>query len=248
MIKLAVPDNPVFNMLYEDSINYDKEIQIFSVEETKCPEMLRNSLVDAALLSPLGYSNSMERVDYRIIPSRMLAVEGYSGFASIFFKKGLKTIRNYICPKPEDFLMIIGKILLAERYNLIPSEIIKSGDLVDLLCKAEAVIDWLPSSGVDSALDICEEWEDTFQMPLPLAFWVTRAEEAPDTLISLLNNISKTDLPDSVDIFDYKGVREGKFIQIWNDGIKIALEEVFHVLYYHQYIQDIPEIKIFGNN
>ena len=255
-IKLAIPKNKVFDRLIKNVENsgLENELIVYRVEETQCFELLNNHRVDIAFLSPLAYGFGVGKSDFQIIPGPALISNGYTKLASIFFKKGSESIKKVASTNPDDFLTVIGSIILAEKFdihiNLEKSDLSKEEILKDF----DAAI--LPEASLinDNALDIGEEWFDTFELPLPLGFWVCRANEFDDKIIDLIHRIAIDDIKRESHIREDENIkdkyypRNGKLVWYWTEDIKEALEQVLHFLYFHQFIDEIPEVKIFGSN
>ncbi|MDQ1266728.1 MAG: hypothetical protein QG635_1880, partial [Bacteroidota bacterium] len=190
-IKLAFPDNPVFARLIKrkEEICREYDVEIYPVNEVQTSILMLQNRVDAAFLTPLGFGMGVTKIDYRIIPGMAFAAQGFTKLASVFFKKNLFTVEKCVSPHPDDFLTLIGKLLLAERYGIIVDLQKSSGSIEDMLVNADCVISrYLP--GMEPAFDIGEEWSLTNDFPLPLGFWCVRAEEYPPKIIELINSLA----------------------------------------------------------
>ncbi|MBM2816881.1 MAG: hypothetical protein HW421_3643 [Ignavibacteria bacterium] len=252
-INIGVPDNPVYSALHDRAKDYCAEhnINLIKLPESKIAEYMLNSRLDAALLSPYGYGMAVGKADYRIIPTYCLALQDFTSEASIYFNAGLKNILSCVSPEPDDFIIVIGKILLAERYGIVLNIGKVQGSPEELLKVADAAICWTGSAHEDNALDISEEWFATYETPLPLAFWVVRADEEPENIEEIINSLCEENLPDSIDVFD-SGIlhrnqfdRSGKIIYRYDGLVHEALEGTLELLYYQQLLPEIPEVKIF---
>lgn len=253
-INIAVPDNQVFSPLIfnKEKICKEFDINLLIVNETKAADLMLKNLVDAALLSPYGYGLGVTQADYRIIPGPCLASYGFTSMASLFFRQGLKTIEKVVSPAPEDFIMRIGRLLLAETYNLLLDVEKRQGNSSELLNHADAALVWEESSHSLTALDISEEWSISYDFPLPLAFWVCRSEEYPEKISEIIHALADNELIDEEDIIDEDSPgnmhekRAGKLFWRWNDEIETATEQALQFLYFHQLVPEIPEVKVLG--
>ena len=108
-IKIGIPENPIYRQLFFNAESVSKEfgITLISAPEREIGKLFEQNKLDVAFLTPLDYGRGTKISDYRIIPSNVMAVNGYSRFASTFFKQGLQTITNCGSPTPDDFLMAI---------------------------------------------------------------------------------------------------------------------------------------------
>lgn len=254
-VNIAVPNNPIFNRLYNnhEPVAEKYGARILPVDEKQCAELFHTSRVDAALISPIGYGRGVLNADYRIIPGPMLAAYGYSGFATLFFNTGITHIKSCASETPDDFLMQAGRIALSERYNIDVDIISKKGEPEKLLKSVDTALAWRQGSPDGSALDICEMWADSFNLPLPLAFWACKAEEHPKDIDKIITELTDLSLPVTEDVREnYKDendfTREGKLFWKWDDDMEYALDQTIHMLYYRQYIPEIGAVKLFGRD
>lgn len=251
-IRIAVPNNKIYRKLYSniDELKKEFDISLKIVSEQQCSELFKANLADIALLTPLGYGAGLGKADYRIIPGVCLSYEGYNGFASICFKEGLSHIKSIASPAADDFLMLTGKILMSERYNVLLPLIKKNATVKELLKEYDSVIYWEDNEKIQLKLDVCEMWQDSFETPLPVAFWVALAEEYPDDAVEIVNRLmDKTVKPvEEITEFDYPDeqyeARFGNIYHQWNEKIMESMEHILQMLYYYQMFKDIPAIKI----
>ena len=89
-------------------------------------------------------------------------------------------------------------------------------------------------------------------MPLPLAFWVCRAEEHPENIEQIINEIMSIDgkIEEHIheEIINKKDYyeREGSILRKWNDEIEKSLEQCMQFLFFHQIFPAIPAVKVLG--
>ncbi len=251
MIKqsIVVPNTPLYSRLLINVKQIAAELGYNLVEtnETNAYELSRKNRASLSLMTPLGYGKGLMDADYRIIPGPALISTGYTRLASFFFREGLKDVNSIGSPSPNDFLMIIGKILLLEKYGIRPKIKEVKGTYKDILKECELAISWEPGSANDLAMDISEEWFISYEKPLPVAFWVVRNEEEPSDVMDFVNAIASPNLePDNISDNTGEFPRTGIIEWQWKDDFENALEYVLHMLFYHQYFEDIPAVKIFG--
>mgnify|MGYP000923025449 CR=1 FL=1 len=253
-IKIAVPDNPVYSeLVFNMETEVQEEIKLYRVPESKCSELLLDNKVDAAFISPLDYGKSVEKGDFRIIPGPAIAYGGFSGKASIYFRPGTNSLNSCSSPDPDDYMIILGKLLLMERYDIGLKINKAKGSREDLLQQSDTVILWEESEPRADSLDISELWGDSFEIPLILGLWVCPAEDfhqdVADTIKRLRNNSLKTEeyLTEKY-VTDEIIPREGFILRQWNDELENALEKTIDLLYYYQLLSEIGEIKILGRD
>ncbi len=256
MIKLAFPKNPFYSKLICDCEDFCRanNIRLYRVSEEDCTNFLLRNLVDCSFLSPLGYGKGVKVTDFRIIPGPMVFVENFSGIASIFFKEGLDTVNSLYSSTSEDFLMLLGRLILSEKFGIL-LDFQKSSDGVETtINRSDAVIEWGNSSNSTISIDVTEEWFDLTDKGLPLGFWVCRADTYPPNIADVINSIRNKNLSEYEDIIeqtdstriDYQ--RKGKIYWQWKPEFEEALESTLLFLYYHQLLPEIPAVKILGRD
>lgn len=253
-IKIAIPDNPIFRELFfnADAVCKEFGISLIRASEREVASLFETNRVDVAFLTPMDYGRGTRISDYRIVPANVYAVNGYSRIASTFFKPGLKTIASCGTPTPDDFIMSIGKILLAERYNIIVDLTKTKADKKDeILAEFDSAMLWKKNFADDTALDITEDWFDTYAIPLVMGAWVTRHEEEPKDLVRTLRlfesdamhgNKKVTDKPNE----DYDP-REGEVLYSWDEEIEKAYDALLEILFYHQLTNEMATVKMMGD-
>ena len=253
-IKIGIPENPIYRQLFFNAESVSKEfgITLISAPEREIGKLFEQNKLDVAFLTPLDYGRGTKISDYRIIPSNVMAVNGYSRFASTFFKQGLQTITNCGSPTPDDFLMAIGKILLAERYSIIVD--LKKCDSEkkdDILNEYDSAILWKKNFVDDTALDITEDWLDTYSIPLVLGAWVVRHQEEPEGLDRILKLFESDSLHSKSKVVDKPNEeydpREGEILYTWNEEIEKSYDALLEILFYHQYTNEIATVKMMGD-
>lgn len=254
-IKIAVPDNKIYEFLYK---NYEKakeqyDIELYKVDEERAGNLFRNNRVDLALLSPLTYAEGVENHDFRIVPGPCMVLENFTDLASIYFKPGIRNIKQCLTKNPKDYLMIMGKILLSERYGIEAEPQLSKKDKKDILAEADTAILYEKSKEDEISIDISEAFFDTFEMPLINAIWVCRNDEFEHDMHELIHTLADDDLSDvSISEIhdgdkDYSG-REGEIHKHWHDDFEEVLAHTIEILFYRQYVPEISDVKILGRD
>ena len=252
-IKIAIPDNVIYRQLFSNAESVCKEfgITLIKAPEREVARLFETNSVDVAFLTPMDYGRGTRIADYRVIPVNVFAIDGYSRIASTFFKPGQITIKTCGSPTPDDFIMSIGKILLAERYSIIVDLQKTATDKKDEILEAhDSAMLWKKNFFDDTALDITEDWQDTYTIPLVLGAWVVRHEEEPEGIERILKLFEADSLDDSkpvIDkIFDASEPRMGKLIHKWNEEIEKSFDALLEILFYHQFTNEIASVKLMG--
>lgn len=253
-IKIGIPDNPIYRQLFFNAESVCKEfgITLVSAPEREIGKLFESNKLDVAFLTPMDYGRGTKISDYRIVPSNVMAVSGYSRFASTFFKPGLKTLTTCGSPTPDDYLIVIGKILLAERYSIFvelsKSESAKKDEILE---KFDSAILWKKNFVDDTALDITEDWFDTYAMPLVMGAWVVRHLEEPEGIDRILRLFESDSIHNSVKVTDKPNEeydpREGEITYTWSEEIEKSYDALLEILFYHQLTDEMASVKIMGD-
>ena len=253
-INIAVPTGKMYDTLLKNSKEAAEKynLNIIRADELQCSKLMQNNRVNLALLTPAGYAAGLGRADYRVMPYTCLAAVNYTGLASIFFKQGLRTVKTMVSPDSEQYLIKMGKLILAERFEMFVELSNKKGSVEELLRESDSVAVMEKSTGNDQALDISEEWFNAHEMPLPLAVWVCRNEEAPENIEEIIYALAGANLPAETDVSEkHSGIdqvepRDGKLMFKWSEEVKSSLDQVLQFMFYHQLFDEVPGVKIYG--
>lgn len=253
-IKIGIPDNSICRQLFFNAETVCKEfgITLISAPEREIGLLFDQNKLDVAFLTPMDYGRGTKVGDYRIIPANVLAVDGYSRFASTFFKPGLQTIKTCGSPTPDDFLMCVGKILLAERYSIIIDlQKSKSDKKDEILEKHDSAMLWKKNFVDDTALDITEDWQDTYSMPLVIGAWVVRHQEEPEGLERILKLFESDSIHSKSKVVDKPNEdydpRVGEILYTWTEEIEKSYDALLEILFYHQFTNEIATVKMMGD-
>jgi hypothetical protein len=253
-IKIGVPNLEIYNSLIseQNSVSQKYGVQIFRDQESRLLDLFLQNRLDAILASPLSYGKGVGVSDFRIIPTRCIALENYTGAASLFFNSNAKTLSKLAVNDENDFLTIASRIILAERYDSFPEIIKAKGDINEMLANADLAALWTRNSGLDSALDLSEQWFDTYEFPLPVGIWICKAEEYPEAIEKITEELAGEDLPNELPVQDHIHLaeetcdREGNVHFRWTDDIENSFAETLQLLYVLQLFSEMPAVKVLG--
>ncbi len=249
--KIAITDFPAFNVLHEN-ISDAKEtfdFDYFKVSEMAAADMLLSGKSNLALLTPTAFATISKKGNWRILNSTILVSKGYSEQLSISFKQSLKSIESIFAEESIQHIENIIKILFAERFDIDVEFLHKASDRQ----KADGVLCSKSGEHSELSIDISEDWYDTFEFALPLAFWVVPAELEDYSVVNLTHKLKDELTPDVEPISELSDnskyeARSGEIFWGWNDEVEQAIDETVDLLYYHHCISDIIDIKIFGRD
>jgi len=251
-IKIGIPNREIYNPLIErfEQIKAEYNLNLFRDSDERIAELFSQKKLDVALLNPIGYANGIGIADYRIIQQTCIAYENYTGELSIFFNRSANQFKSLAAVDEHDYLTVVARIILAERYDSFPEiKEVKSG-LDAMLESCDTAVVWQGSTGNDYALDISENWFDTYEFPLPIGFWVCRADDYPQNINEIIAKLVNPELPDEFPIMEHFHVaeseyeREGVVHYRWSEDIETSLNETMQLLFVLQVLDAIPEIKL----
>lgn len=224
----------------------DRE-ELIITDETGVASKLADGSADIALMDPISYLRAFKKTDLRILPATVVAAAGYTELINLSFKQNLKTFSKLSTSFVSEYLIRISMITLSERYSMECEINTTTNDDTD------AVLTMYGEPIGDNSLDITEDWFDSFEFPLPIAFWAVRADFDATDAIDLVKSIADDDLipiepiNELTDSTTYSA-RGGEIFWQWDDRLESALDEVFEMLYYYGYSSEIYEAKIFGRD
>ncbi len=226
--------------------------ELKSVDEKAMLKAVTNNHADLALVSPLVYGMCMNKADLRIIPEQCLSFVGFNGNSSILFRQGESNLSKVGASNVDDYLTVIAKILFSERYDIEPQFLEYSGSATEIPKELSAILRIGDFPDI-SSLDLSEDWFDSFEIPLPIAFWVGRNEEIIPEFYDFIKSAATDDLPleypvhEKIDENTDQYVRSGSVITKWNEEVRSALDQTLQMFYLRTYFKDIPAVKLVGD-
>lgn len=255
-IRIGIPNldiyEPIIARFNEFKEKYD--LQLFRDEDSRIADLFAMKKLDLVFLTPIGYGKGLGIADYRIIPHTCLAFENYTASISLFFNQNANRFKTLAAKSENDYITIAARIILAERYDTFPEVIEVKDGLENMLKTCDTAAVWHGSAGNDLALDISEQWFDTYEFPLPIGFWVCRAEDYPENIIEIVSSIAELDLNAEQAITEIHTLpdsdfyREGIIHYRWSDDIEQALFDTIQILFVLQIFNDVPAIKLLGRD
>ncbi|MFY8000759.1 MAG: hypothetical protein ACOVSW_19355 [Candidatus Kapaibacteriota bacterium] len=252
-IVIAVPTHPLFEPLITHAESVCKSIgaRLLHGTEQECRAWLGRHIADVALVSPLGYAQVALKTDLRIVPVSTLTLDALTYTGSIYLHQHQADMQLSRCVSPvaEDFLMMMGRAVFAEKFDVELTFTQEQGSVADLLTHYDVVLDYGFDQTQSVVLDISDEWSDYFGEILPIAVWACRPEEVPETLAESLAAFRNTEVPPTIDIAEQEHLganahRIGMISTDWNEETEEALAHLMELLYYWQYTPSVAAIKI----
>lgn len=253
---IAIPDNPIYNPLTINAAPVLAKLgwQLIRTTEKQCASLLQDNRVNVALLTPLGYAMGVGIADYRIIPSPLIVLNNYTGIAGIVVKTEVESLSMMHSANPDDFLVKMGEILIAERFD-IPTKILHAeGSNAEIAARHGVAVGWTDATEA-TTFDVSEEWMDLVELPLPICSWVHRNEYPGTDFATLVKSFANglvitSDLP-VTEVLPAESGRESRLGSIsweWTDEVEESYFGILQMLFFHQIIAEIPAIKLDGRD
>lgn len=246
-MRIAVPNLELARPLLAnlDSVCAEAGIEVRTATLEQCGELLFANMVDAALVSPLGYGMGVGRVDYRIVGGPCLALRDYTNIYGASFSEGSLDLASYTSSEPLAYMTLMMRLAMSEKFDVDLA-------LADDPSKADCSIG--PTvAGMQQALDLGEEWFDIAESPLPLALWVIRVDAEIENFENIVNRahtagLTERPVSEVVPLHADHSPREGAILYRWSESIEEGLLATLNTLYFHQHLRDIPAIKLLGRD
>ena len=266
-MRLAIPNDslytPITRRAEELAAASQGAIVLRRGTEEECEQWLANNLVDAALVSIAAYGRACVVQDYRIVPSTLCVLMGWTNAGSILFAENIDVPQRAAASNPAQFLTQAAAIVLDEQYD-ISLNIEKVSEISEKTTSTyECVIATHSEIANPRGMDISEEWDMAFSYPLPLVLWVCRNEYVLDAGSETLQRMEEVLRTTRLCADENLEAREARYEQqstgdadlrdgiiqwIWSDDILEALQQTLQLLFYRQLLSDIPEIKVLGRD
>lgn len=228
-----------------ESVCAEQGITVRHASLEQCGELLFANMVDAALVSPLGYGMGVGRVDYRIAAGPCLALQDYSNVFGASFSEGASELSTFSSDEPDSFMALMMRLAMSEKFD-VELRPVASGSAADCVIGPSR-------AGHAHALDLGEEWFDMAEAPLPLALWVVRVDSEIAHFDELVNRACQTGLVERpvsevTPLHSEHAPREGSILYRWTESIEEGLLATLNTLYFHQRLTEIPAIKLYGRD
>ena len=231
--------------------------------EEECEQWLANNLADAALVSLPAYGRGSAVQDYRIVPSTLCVLMGWTNAASILFAENAEVLEKAATSNPARFLAQAAQIILDEQYD-IDVRLEKVSPISEhTTATHECVIAMHDEVPNPRGMDISEEWDMAFSSPLPLMLWVCRNEYVLDAggeageRMEQLKRVTRRCADENLEArearYEQQGIgdadlRDGIIQWMWSEDILESMQQTLQLLFYRQILGDIPELKVLGRD
>ena len=217
---------------------------------------------DIAIGPADGYARHLGLVDYGLIPDFGVTLHGMSGLLRLAFRPGNSDLSRIAVRSSDDFESVAAGIVLIEKHEIEPEflEVGVDADLESILEKADGVV----LGGADAiastlsslgGLDLGDEWEDLTESPLPwLLAWgnstnvgdsevATFLKARDRMLLSLPDTAASSNTPELYEALHRAHLGGAASFALPRDEAAEVLNPLYHYLFYHGLISDLPTIK-----
>lgn len=246
-MRIAVPNLELASPLLANlaSVCAESGIELRTATLEECGELLFANMVDAALVSPLGYGMGVGRVDYRIVGGPCVALQDYTNVYGASFSEGSIDLASYTSGEPHAFMTLMMRMAMSEKFDV---DLAFADDPSTADCTIGAAM-----PGMQQALDLGEEWFDIAESPLPLTLWVIRVDAECENFQEIVNRACQSGLTERpisevVPLHADHSPREGAILYRWSESIEEGLLATLNTLFFHQHLAEIPAIKLLGRD
>jgi len=265
MLKIAIPKDIItqpliygLDVVNKQTANLSAAL-IYNSLADNCRSLLQNA-VDAAIVSPLDYArNSSELAilsDVAVFSTRR------TQNAVLFFRENLRQFQTISVLKKNTTYQVLAELLFKEYFEIEPdweeidpkildvNELLNANEVVFL--ENEAAYE--NTYKTDQYLDMLEEWHDKTGIPFIHQLIVLKRDSDPNEIRSMMNNslnLGIRNLHKIAECHAKTGKNSESFYlerisedfqyypsdETWN-----SMKEFFKYLFYHGYIDEIPEL------
>lgn len=247
--RVGVISNSIYHPMIKNIDLAAKEFgyEVLRLTEQQITKFILENRFELMMVNPYIMAKIFKFADFRIIPTRIMASVSYSDQASVNIIGNLNKIDELLVPSNEDYFTKIAEILLSERYNIFPKITVYNSisEIGENTCSLIYNTD--ENQG---QLDISEDFFETYEIPLINAFWIVRNEEEQANVKEFIEKSFDSEISGEYsiqEIHDKEVIREGSMITRWDNDTKSSLEQIYQILYFRQFIDELPEVKLVEN-
>lgn len=191
----------------------DREPEISSqyIVPSRIAQMLRARELAAGMVSVAALFTNP---DLRIVPGIAIACEGPAESVKLFHRKPIEEIRTVALDTSSLSSVLLAKIILKERYGLVPDFINMPPIVPDMLASSDAAVTIGDTTmctirGDYAELDLGSEWLALTGLPFVFAVWAANPDLASSELVEILTRAKECGITSLEDIADAESRRLG---------------------------------------
>ncbi|MDI6803515.1 MAG: hypothetical protein QME58_06675 [Bacteroidota bacterium] len=240
---------PLFQSLKEKP----ETMNLITDSELHISKLLLEEELDAAFLSPITFARDHDI--YSIVPDVCIASEGNSNVVCLYFKERLKEVKTIATDLLNVSEMVLAKLVLTEKYSTTPTFIPTKANIDEMLLKADAALivgDYnLELLEHKNKLDLVDEWSDLTELPYIHGLWISEKEKLSKEEINILKESAEYGSAHLSEIASHYPPRNTEevveflsaFSYKLNEKAKNGLTEFIRMAYYHEIIEDLPDLN-----
>ena len=193
-------------------------IELITDVPSKLAEMLWDREIAAGLVSVFA---CFENPSLEIVPGISISCDGPAESVRLFLGKPIGEVRTVALDTSSLTSVMLARIILRERYEILPEFVSMPPDLDLMLdrCDAAVVIgDTTMTAPRDRwpTLDLGEEWKRLTGLPFVFAVWAANPDMATAELIDALTRAKESGLRSLREISESEAERLGLPVQVCN--------------------------------
>jgi len=194
----------------------EPEVEVVHEAPSRLASMLEKREIAAGLVSSVACFMNPR---LQIVPNISISCIGPAESVKLFYKRNLESIRRVALDTSSLTSVLLAKIVLRERYELLPEFIAMPPPLLDMMgaCDAAVVIGdttMCAPAGRWSALDLGEEWHLLTGLPFVFAVWAVNPDLAAPSLLDILGRAKSRGLHSLHEISEAEALRLGLPVDI----------------------------------
>ena len=186
-------------------------VELIQEVPSRLASMLEEREIAAGLVSSVA---CFMNPNLRIVPDISISCIGPAESVKLFYKESLESIRRVALDTSSLTSVLLARIILRERYELLPEFVPMPPSLLDMLeaCDAAVTIGDVTMRapvGRWSALDLGEEWHLLTGLPFVFAVWAVNPDLAAPNLSEILGRAKSRGLGSLREISESEAARLG---------------------------------------
>lgn len=191
-------------------------IELISEVPSKLAEMLRDREIAAGLVSVFA---CFENRSLEMVSGISISCDGPAESVRIFLKKPIGEVRTVALDTSSLTSVMLARIILRDRYGLVPEFVSMPPDLDLMLDRCDAAVtigDTTMTAPVDRwpTIDVGEEWKQLTGLPFVFAVWAVNPDTVTPGLIDALTGSKESGLRSLDEISESESLRLGLPVEV----------------------------------
>ncbi len=230
---------PLFDGLRKSASDSPKSFELVQDASVQLVLKLLQDELDGAFLSSIDYAKHYSHL--QIIPEVGIVSIGESRLIELHFREDLQNISTIAINPESSSEIVLARLLLEEKFDIIPKFIPMLDAIHEGLEKADSVLlvgnDCEEWKGHTNKLDLVDEWFDFIEFPFVHGFWVAKEGALLESDVLRMKNT----VPQISDMPEHEQGLEISY-KLNEEAIE-SLQEFYKMAYYYGVLKDIPDVK-----